>query len=61
MKTVFDSNVYSNSEILRLGQLAAAASPEYSTVGRKIFNATVAGFDFRIYLEDGVVVNFHPR
>jgi hypothetical protein len=60
LKTVYDPKVYSDSEMLRLAQIAAAQSPEYTTVGRKIFNARVAGLEFAVYLQDGVVTNVHP-
>ena len=57
-KTVYDPTVFSDDEMLWLGQVAAAGG-DFSKADR-MFDSAVGGLMFRVYHENGVVINIHP-
>lgn len=63
-KTVYDPMVYSDAEVMRLGQMAAAKG-YHQAVGNGVrqYSAEAGGIKFRIYIDKktGEVTNFHPE
>ena len=61
-KTVYDPKVISNAQILTLGQQAAAAGlADAIAKGKKHFSAMAGGVNFRVYIRNGAIDNFHPE
>ena len=63
IKTVYDPSIISDSELVRLGQIAAAKGYQKAVASnRKQFTESAGGIDFRVYLDkNGTVTNFHPK
>ncbi len=59
-KTVYDSSIISDSEMLYLAQIAAGQVSDFNPIGRHIYDAVAGGIRFRIYVQDGFVTNVHP-
>ena len=59
-KTVYDPAVFSDDEMLWLGQIAASDAKKFNAEGRKLFESTAGGISFRVYSENGLITNIHP-
>jgi len=61
-KTVYDPKVISDNQIIELGQQAAAKGyPSATSKGLSQFTSEAGGIDFRVYIRNGIVDNFHPE
>lgn len=63
-KTVYDPLLYSDGEVMRLGQMAAAKG-YHQAVGNGVgqYSAEAGGIRFRVYIDKktGEITNFHPE
>ena len=62
-KTVYDPNVFTDTKILKLGQIAASNGYKTATQnGVREYTSTAGGIKFQIYLDQntGTVTNFFP-
>ena len=61
-KTVYDPKVISDKQIIELGQQAAAKGyPSATSKGLSQFTSEAGGIDFRVYIRNGIIDNFHPE
>uniref|UniRef100_UPI0035DE905D CdiA family toxin C-terminal domain-containing protein n=1 Tax=Streptomyces virginiae TaxID=1961 RepID=UPI0035DE905D len=62
VKTVYDPAVFTDQKILEFGQKAAAIGYEEAIrKGESGYDSAYGGITFRVYLDKGVVQNFHPK
>jgi len=61
-KTVYDPKLISDDKILQLGQDAAAKKyPDAVSQGLREFSSEAGGIQFRVYVRDEIISNFHPE
>ena len=65
IKTVYDPKIYSDEDILSLGQAAAAKKyrEKYTEGGQRVYSSEKDGISFRIYENEvkGMIENIHPE
>ena len=61
-KTVYDPRFFPDSYVLEIGQNAASKGYKRAMKdGLRQYSLEIEGVSFRIYLDNGVVTNFHPE
>jgi filamentous hemagglutinin len=61
-KTVYDPKIIPDDEMLNLGQIAANTKFEEAlSAGKRIYDASAGGVNFRVYINNGVISNVHPK
>jgi hypothetical protein len=61
-KTVYDPKVISDNQVIDLGQQAAAKGYQGATSqGLSQFTSEAGGIDFRVYIRNDIIDNFHPE